>query len=218
MNLARITSLLLVSAALFASCNTPEITWREGKAADGEATHTIVVKNARRLSGNDWQIFCSQMPVGAKTLEGSDAHFEEYQANLHRITPLPSIGRRDSLVIRYQSSPLKRHSWAPEGFTLKKGNNVRELRTTYEFLPLEPDGDKWWDYNHSLCVSPVPFNSIVPAIKNTHCENPPVGWYRISISDGQPVIEANDADGHYYGKITLERLRENLHGAELPDM
>ena len=89
MNLARITSLLLVSAALFASCNTPEITWREGKAADGEATHTIVVKNARRLSGNDWQIFCSQMPVGAKTLEGSDAHFEEYQANLHRITSLP---------------------------------------------------------------------------------------------------------------------------------
>ena len=218
MNLARITSLLLVSAALFASCNTPEITWREGEAADGKATHTIVVKNARRLSGNDWQIFCSQMPVGAKTIEGSDAHFEEFQANLHRITPLPSIGRRDSLVIRYQSSPLKRHSWAPEGFTLKKGNKVRELRTHYEFLPLEPDGDKWWDYNHSLCVSPVPFNSIVPAIKNTHCENPPVGWYRILVSDGQPVIEANDADGHYYGKITLERLRENLHGAELPDM
>ena len=217
MNLARITSLLLVSAALFASCNTPEITWREGEAADGNATHTIVIKNARSLSGSDWQIFCSQMPVGARTLEGSDAHFEEFQANLHRITPTCDA-RKDSLVIRYESSPLKRHSWAPEGFTLKKGNKVRELRTHYEFLPLEPDGDKWWDYNHSLCVSPVPFNSIVPAIKNRHCENHPVGWYRISVSDGQPVIEANDAEGHYYGEITLERLRENLHGAELPDM
>lgn len=38
-------------------------------------------------------------------------------------------------------------------------------------------------------MSPVPFNIIVPAIKNRHCENHPVGWYRISVSDGQPLTE-----------------------------
>ena len=218
MNLVRTTSLLFVSTALLASCtSSPEIIWREGTPSDGKATHTIVIKNARSLKGDNWQIFCSQMPVGAKTIEGSDATFEEIQANLHRISPLSS-GKHDSLVIHYQSIPLKRHSWAPEGFTLKIGKKITELRTSYEFLPLEPDGYKWWEYNHSLLVSPVLFNNIIPSIKGGHCDNRPNGWYKIVVENGKATIEANDEDGGYYGNITLERLHENLHGEQLPDM
>ncbi len=219
MNLARII-LPLASTALLcvACCSSPEVIWKEGETlSDGKAIHTITVRGTRALRGKDWAIWCSQMPIGVKTIKGSDAVYEPVQANLYRITPLPTGTAGDSLVIRYESDPLKRHSWAPEGFSLQKGTAVKKLSCRYEFLPLAPDGDKWMEYNHSLTVSKTSSLDIIPSLKNRSCTARPEGWYKISISDGIPDIEANDADGQFYAEVTLKRIKENLDGKPLPD-
>ncbi len=217
MNLVRITP-LLASLCLLISCNsTPEIVWHEGKVQpDGSATHTITIHGVRDL-GTDWTIWCSQMPIDVTTLDGSDARYEPVQGNLYRLIPVGKTKGR-SLTVRYESSPLKRHSWAPEGFTLQKGKDISKLKTRYEFLPLSPDGDKWWEYNHSLDVLPVKATDIIPGIKNTSSQTKPAGWYRITISNGIASIEANDPDGQYYAEVTLARIRENLDGRPLEDM
>ena len=217
MNSVRIIP-LLASLCLLISCNsTPEIVWHEGEVQpDGSAVHTITVRGARHL-GTDWTIWCSQMPIGVTTLDGSDAIYEPFQGNLYRLVPAGKATGK-TLTVRYSSDPLKRHSWAPEGFTLQKGKHVSKLKTSYEFLPLAPDGDKWWDYNHSLTVSPVKATDIIPGIKNSSPQTRPAGWYKITVSDGNASIEANDPDGQHYAEVTLDRLRENLGGKPLEDM
>lgn len=219
MNLVRIIPLLVSAPLLISSCSsTPEIIWKEGAPLNsGNAVHTIVIKKARSLKSSDWAIWCSQMPISVKTLEGSDALYGPVQANLYRITPLSADATGDSLIIRYESDPLKRHSWAPEGFSLQEGTSVKKLSCRYEFLPLEPDGDKWKDYNHSITVSKTSPLDIIPSIKNCVSTTRPEGWYRISISGGKPTIEANDPDGQFYAETTLMRIKENLHGKSLPD-
>ncbi len=218
MNSARIIP-LLASCILIAACSaSPEIIWREGEAqSDGKAIHSITIRGTRALRGEDWTIWCSQMPIGVRTIEGSDALYEPFQANLYRIIPADSRCEGDFLTIRYESDALKRHSWAPEGFTLQKGVKVKALKTDYEFLPLAPDGDKWIEYNRSLEVSPVGAFDMVPSLKKGVCSSRPLGWYRITIQDGVPAIEAEDPDGEHYAQVTLARIRENLHGGALPD-
>ncbi len=217
MNLVRITP-LLASFYLLAACNTtPEIIWQEGEIQpNGKAIHTITIHGTRQL-GTDWTIWCSQMPIDVNTLDGSAAIYEPVQGNLYHLIPTGGIYKK-SLIVKYESDPLKRHSWAPEGFTLQKGEHVSKLKTSYKFLPLTPDGDKWWEYNHSLTVSPAKVTDIIPSIKNTSPLTKPTGWYKITVTGGNATIEANDPDGQYYAEITLNRIRENLDGRPLEDM
>ena len=120
MNLAQTIYRCSIIAIILATTScTPkvEILWSEGEIGEnGNAVHCISIKNAEHLP-ESWTIWCSQMPVGVKTLPGSDAEIIEYQANLHKISPL-SKEKKSRLEIRYESAALKRHSWAPEGFTL----------------------------------------------------------------------------------------------------
>lgn len=218
MNLVQIISRLgrlgLVTFCVAACSGQPRIEWIEGEPDDkGSAVHTIVVKDAAALKG-DWTIWVSQFPSGVRTLEGSDADYSEIQANVHKITPLTS-GAKD-LTIRYRSSRLKRWSWAPEGFTLQQGDKLTKLKTEYKFLPLTQK-----DLDTEKCTveatKPQGF-AMLPTPKKRRCpyEVKPIGWYRIKV-DKDITIESNEADGNFYAKQTLERLKD-YYGERLPKM
>lgn len=214
---------------LVVSCTSskPEILWVEGAEQDGLAIHEIRIQNARSLPQN-WVIWFSQMPAGMESVEGSDAFVERYQGNLCRI--IPSGTCRDTLVVRYSSNPLVRRSWAPEGFVLQdldsKSVTGTPLDVKYDFLPMEPDGRQWYDYNEKLAAHPVKLYDIIPAPKHVctitsqdSCpsvsslypfKDKPEGWYRLMIDqDGKVAIESEDKDGDFYANITLEHLRNN---------
>ncbi len=219
---ASLTRYVLV-AILAVSCaaEAPEIRWEEGASLNGECIHRIVILNASSLP-EDWTIWFSQMPANVEVLSGSDAEMSAVQGNLYKIIPLEQRCDSDSLVISYKSSPLKRHSWAPEGFVLQDMNSYSitgaPLKAKYEFLPLESDGREWYDYNASLKVSPVDVCDIVPMPKHIGRtpfadaleKDRPHGWYRLSIdADGNVRTSAEDADGKFYAGITLAKLLRN---------
>lgn len=219
MNLARLTRLLaksVISAALITACNPePSVRWIEGAAdADGKAVHTIEIAGASSLPA-EWTVWFSMFPEGVSAAQGSDAALEEYQANLHRITPAGAV-KKDTLRIKYQASALKRHSWAPEGFVLQTGRGTRTLRADYQFLPLDPDGDRWTEYNLKHSVSATAENLLIPIPKNRVATERPAGWYRLTIGDSV-TIEAEDPDGQYYAEQTLAQLRSN-YGGDVPAM
>lgn len=195
----------------------PLITWIEGVPQGNQAVHTIMITNASAL-GQDWAIYCSQMPTGVKTLEGSDADIIEYQANLHRITPVQSEIIKDTLIVRYSAQKLRRRSWAPEGFVLKTMKTHSRLKTEYEYLPLEADGDRWFAYNEGHKIpSEVEKSAIIPTPKNRACEDRPQGWYKVIVTEsGEEKIEAEDEDGRFYAGTTLNLLRENYAPDRIP--
>ena len=209
----------IIAIILATTSCTPkvEILWSEGEIGEnGNAVHCISIKNAEHLP-ESWAIWCSQMPVGVKTLPGSDAEIIEYQANLHKISPL-SKEKKSRLEIRYESAALKRHSWAPEGFTLQEGRKLTALNCEYDFLPLPSDGQKWYEYNASFSLTQPNQASIIPLPKYRTCpfEIKPQGWYRIEVADSVKILSL-DEDGAYYAQNTLDLLRENYEG-DIPPM
>lgn len=224
-------SALAFIAAISCTSSTPEIRWTEGSPGeDGRSIHRLVITNAGRLP-EDWSIWFSQMQIGADVLEGSDATIEVYNGSLHRIRPVAGSGK-DSLVILYKAAPLKRRSWAPEGFVLQDMESPSitgtPLKTGYTFLPLEPDGKIWQDYNASLKVRDVKPYETIPAVKKIESfpfaltsGTKPQGWYAISIdSDGKTSFISEDEDGSVYAEATLSQLQstgEPLHDIYIED-
>ena len=224
-------SALAFIAAVSCTVSAPEIRWAEGAAgADGRSIHRLVITNADNLP-EDWSIWFSQMQIGADVLEGSNATIEVFNGSLHRIRPIGETGK-DSLVIVYRAAPLKRRSWAPEGFVLQDMESPSitgtPLKAEYTFLPLEPDGKMWQDYNKSLEVRDVKPYETIPAVKNIR-EMPfaltsgtkPHGWYAISIDgEGKTSFISEDEDGSVYAEATLSQLRstgEPLHNIYIED-
>lgn len=231
MKITLLSGLSALVAVAAVSCSAPEIRWTEGAAdEDGRSIHRLVITNAGRLP-KDWSIWFSQMQIGAEVLEGSDAAVEVYNGSLHRIRPLSGSGK-DSLVILYRAEPLKRRSWAPEGFVLQdmKSPSITgtPLKAEYTFLPLEPDGKMWQDYNASLKVRDVKPYETIPAVKKIG-QKPfaltagakPQGWYAVSIDgDGNISSLSEDGDGKVYAEATLSQLRstgEPLHDIYIED-
>lgn len=217
--------LLTLCISCFYACgdsignNLPSIKWIEGESVDGESVHTVMITNASALE-EDWIIYCAQFPVGVRTLDGSDAVMEQFNASMHTITPVEGSGGKDTLFVHYASSRLHRRSWAPEGFVLKKGENTWKLPAEYEFLPLVADGDRWFSYNQAHAVpSDISRTAIVPTPKNRVCTDRPNGWYRLIIADdGEELIESQDEDGAFYAKTTLDILRGRFYPDRIPAM
>ena len=131
------------------------------------------------------------------------------------------------LVIRYTDRPLQRHCWAPEGFAIEQNGKVVALDAEFEFLPSEVIPDfpynhvktEVWDMIPSLksvtpaegttTVTQMPEVEIVPSCK--------AGWYKI-VLDGECKVQAADEDGAQYAKVTLENLKRNAGGNELPNL
>ncbi len=141
------------------------------------------------------------------------------------MTPYERTGK--DLVVQYADSPLQRHCWAPEGFVLEYNGKVTELEAEYVFLPSERIPDfpynqietQVWDMIPSLKkVEPAEGVTVVEAMPEvTFVESQMPGWYRITL-DGNCKVEAADEDGAFYAKVTIDNLRRNAGGNELPNL
>ena len=219
--------LFVLTGLLFlAGCaEDARVIWTEGETdpATGKAIHTLTVVNAPE--GTDWKIWLSSNHISAGTVEGTEGEIALHHGCWYAMTPYEHEGK--DLVVRYTDSPLQRHSWAPEGFSLEHDGKVIELDAEYVFLPSERIPDfpynqvetNIWDMIPSLKkVEPSEGVTVVNAMPQvTYVSSERPGWYRITI-DGECKVEAADEDGAFYAEVTLDNLRRNAGGNELPNM
>lgn len=200
--------------------------WTEGGSdpQTGKTVHTMEILNAP--AGTDWAIWLSSNHINVgEEVEGSEGSVSWHHGCWYKMTPKVHEGK--SLVVKYYDSPLQRHCWAPEGFALEHDGKVVELDVEYRFLPSERIPDfpyakvetDVWDMIPSLkSVTPSEGTTVVetvPAALIVSCDRS--GWYRITL-DGTCKVEAADADGAQYAKVTLENMIRNAGSTELPNV
>ena len=201
------------------------VVWTEGEVnpETGLASHTLVVKNAPE--GLDWSVWMASNYIEPGFVEGSEGTIELFGGCLYRMTPVSRSGK--DLTVKYTDAPLQRHSWAPEGLALEHDSKVKELDVRYEFLPSEPVPDFPYDQVDVNVWDMIPsLKSVVPAEGVTLVEQMPqvefvdsdkAGWYRI-VLDGVCKVQASDEDGAWYAQVTLDNLKRNAGGNQLPNM
>ncbi len=222
----RQTICLIASVVFLAGCaDKVSIVWTEGETdpETGRAVQTLTVLNAP--DGVDWALWLTSNHIDPGTVEGTEGTIGLFHGCLYKMTPLAREGK--DLVVKYTDRPLQRHCWAPEGFALEHDGKVAALDVKYEFLPSESIPDfpysqvdvEVWDMVPSL-------KSVIPGEGVTLVEDMPevefvgphkAGWYRI-VLDGTCKVQAADEDGAWYAKVTLDNLRRNAGGNELPNL
>ena len=217
----------LIFGLLFTvSCaNKPSVVWTEGETdpETGLAVHTLTVLNAPE--GTDWTLWRTSNHITPGKLVDAEGSIELFHGCYYKVSPMEREGK--DLVIRYTDRPLQRHCWAPEGFAIEQDGKVVALDAEFEFLPSEVIPDfpynhvktEVWDMIPSLksvtpaegttTVAQMPEVEIVPSCK--------AGWYKI-VLDGECKVQAADEDGAQYAKVTLENLKRNAGGNELPNL
>ena len=217
----------LIFGLLFTvSCaNKPSVVWTEGETdpETGLAVHTLTVLNAPE--GTDWTLWLTSNHITPGKLVDAEGSIELFHGCYYKVAPMEREGK--DLVIRYTDRPLQRHCWAPEGFAIEQDGKVVALDAEFEFLPSEVIPDfpynhvktEVWDMIPSLksvtpaegttTVTQMPEVEIVPSCK--------AGWYKI-VLDGECKVQAADEDGAQYAKVTLENLKRNAGGNELPNL
>ena len=218
-------ALVLLAAVLLSSCCAkPSVVWTEGDTdpETGRTFHTLKIVNAPE--GTDWKLWLTSNHIRSSVSEGGE--ITPFHGCLYQLTPHAREGK--DLVVRYNDSPLQRHCWAPEGFTLEYKGKFTPLKAEYEFLPSENIPDfpynqvetKVWDMIPSLKqVVPAEGTTVVVALPEAVmvADAPKAGWYRITL-DGACRIEAADADGAFYAQVTLENMKRNAGSDELPNL
>lgn len=219
--------MFLLSGLFFlAGCKDDvRVIWTEGEAdpVTGKAVHTLTVVNAPE--GTDWKVWLASNHISGGKVEGSEGEIALHHGCWYAVTPYERTGK--DLVVLYADSPLQRHSWAPEGFALEHNGEVKELEVEYVFLPSERIPDfpynqietQVWDMIPSLKkVEPSEGVTVVEAIPQVDfVGSSKPGWYRITL-DGECKVEAADEDGAFYAQVTLENLKRNAGGNELPNL
>lgn len=217
----------LIFGLLFTvSCaNKPSVVWTEGETdpETGLAVHTLTVLNAPE--GTDWTLWLTSNHITPGKLVDAEGSIELFHGCYYKVAPMEREGK--DLVIRYTDRPLQRHCWASEGFAIEQNGKVVALDAEFEFLPSEVIPDfpynhvktEVWDMIPSLksvtpaegttTVAQMPEVEIVPSCK--------AGWYKI-VLDGECKVQAADEDGAQYAKVTLENLKRNAGGNELPNL
>lgn len=218
-------ALLFLCAAFSCSCTETSIIWSEGEAnlETGRAVHHITILNPP--SGDDWCVWFADNHIEPVIMEGSDAVITRFNGCMYRIIPNSSHGKK-RMDVYYEEKPLPRHCWAPDGFSIQKGNHTAQLQTRYEYLPA--DRYNAFDYTpQQLGVF-----DMIPALKKCTVTDgvtvvgdypspvlavgKPAGWYRI-VMDGTLAIEASDEDGAYYAGVTLDNIRRNAGSDTIPN-
>ena len=201
---------------LIAACTrVPTAEWTEGQIeSDGQALHTLVLKDVPKGS----RVWFQELFDGKTFVEGPKMN--HYQGTSWYID-IPTSG---TVTLKYYDRPLPRHSWAPEGFILQqKGKPDVPMKAVYHFLEQPEIADSLDGFICHYEVQPV---DIIPQVKRVQYgtepmevfENHPAGWYRITIGeDGNPKVEADDEDGAFYAKVTLEKLPRPLKPMTIED-
>lgn len=217
---------LSVLSCLTGCADKVSIVWTEGETdtATGNAVHTLVVKNAPE--GTDWALWMTSNHIYVgEDLEGAEGSISLHHGCWYRMTPKEREGK--DLVLKYTDRPLQRHCWAPEGFVLEHKGKAVALDAEYVFLPVERIPDfpydqvetKVWDMIPSLKTA-VPSEGTTVVAEMPEAEivaSDKAGWYRITL-DGTCKVEAADAEGAQYAKVTLGNMIRNAGGNELPNL
>lgn len=222
------SSVFFICCMLLSSCHSDKtsIVWTEGETdpETGLAVHELKVINAP--AGTDWALWLTSNHIYVgDDMEGAEGSISLHHGCWYRMTPKEHNG--SDLVVRYTDRPLQRHCWAPEGFALEHDGKTIALDAEYVFLLSERIPDfaynqvetHVWDMIPSLKnvdvsegttrLETLPETQIVPSDK--------AGWYRITL-DGACKVEASDADGAQYAKVTLANLKRNAGGNEIQNM
>ena len=225
--LLKAASVLSVLSCLAGCAADNEISavWTEGKTdpETGRAVHTLTIINAPE--GTDWAVWMTSNHIDSGMADGTEGTVELFHGCLYKMTPMERKGK--DLIVRYTDRPLQRHCWAPEGIALEQNGKVTPLNVKYEFLPSENIPDfpynqvetKVWDMIPSLKnVTPAEGVTIVEDMPQVEfVDSDKAGWYRI-VLDGTCSVQASDEDGSWYAQVTLENLKRNAGGNEIPNM
>lgn len=208
-----------------AADNEISAVWTEGETdpETGRAVHTLTIINAPE--GTDWAVWMTSNHIDSGMADGTEGVVELFHGCLYKMTPMERNGK--DLIVRYTDRPLQRHCWAPEGIALEQNGKVTPLNVKYEFLPSENIPDfpynqvetKVWDMIPSLKnVTPAEGVTIVEDMPQVEfVDSDKAGWYRI-VLDGTCSVQASDEDGAWYAQVTLENLKRNAGGNEIPNM
>lgn len=220
------TMIAAMAITAFASCTKPtSVIWTEG-ATDpqtGKATHRFTVLNPP--SGTDWCIWFNQFRATGSETESSQGKLEYVRGSLYRL--VPTVASKDSLVIEFVTSPLRKHALAPEAFTLDiKGKKPSYIDFKHVFQPFE-EVERFTYSKVALGVEDMipQLKSVVKAegstvigeVKPEIIGGHAPGWYRI-VLDGAAKVQANDEDGAFYAQVTIDNLKRNAGGNTIPNM
>ncbi|MBR3427509.1 MAG: family 20 glycosylhydrolase [Bacteroidales bacterium] len=204
--------LLLIVAACG---HKPSADWTEGAAEpDERALHTLVLHDVPEGS----RVWFQELFNGKTSVEGPT--MKHYQGTTWYID-IPESG---AVTLKYYGRPLPRHSWAPEAFILQqKGRADTPMEVRYHFLeyPKTEKDEGCFAGNYELLPA-----DIIPQVKRVSygteplelLETHPAGWYSITIGeDGEPKVNADDADGAFYAQTTLAKLPRPLQPMTIED-
>lgn len=225
--LLKAASVLAVLSCLAGCAADNEISavWTEGETdpETGRAVHTLTIINAPE--GTDWAVWMTSNHIDSGMADGTEGTVELFHGCLYKMTPMERKG--EDLIVRYTDRPLQRHCWAPEGIALEQNGKVTPLNVKYEFLPSENIPDfpynqvetEVWDMIPSLKnVTPAEGVTVVEYMPRVEfVDSDKAGWYRI-VLDGTCSVQASDEDGAWYAQVTLENLKRNAGGNEIPNM
>lgn len=219
--------LTLLLATAFSACSAaPKVIWTEGETLENEkgyAIHRLVIENAP--AGDSWKMWFLQFRTPVEIQEGSNADINLVAGTLYVLTPHSQHG--DTIVVNYKSKALVQQNRAPEGFILQTADGEKTpVQLTYNFLPV--DEVRSFEYNpvetmvYDMVpalkkVEPLEGSTKFTEVKWQNADAPVHAWYRITI-DGEITVESGDGDGAYYASVTMENLKRNAHGKELPNM
>ena len=213
---------------IFAGCaadNEISAVWTEGETdpETGRAVHTLTIINAPE--GTDWAVWMTSNHIDSGMADGTEGVVELFHGCLYKMTPMERKGK--DLIVKYTDRPLQRHCWAPEGIALEQDGKVTPLNVKYEFLPSENIPDFPYNQVETEVWDMIPsLKNVTPAEGVTVVEDMPQvefvdsdksGWYRI-VLDGTCSVQASDEDGAWYAQVTLENLKRNAGGNEIPNM
>ena len=211
---------------VFAGCaDEVSVVWTEGETdpETGRAVQTLTVLDAPE--GTDWTIWLTSNHIDSGMVEGTEGTVELFHGCLYKVTPLSRKGK--DLIVKYSDRPLQRHCWAPEGFVLECNGKVIPLNAKYEFLPSVDIPDfpynqvetEVWDMipslKHVTSSDGVTVVDQMPQVEFVDSDR--AGWYRI-VLDGTCRVQASDEDGAWYAQVTLDNLKRNAGGDEIPNM
>lgn len=211
---------------VFAGCaDEVSVVWTEGETdpETGRAVQTLTVLDAPE--GTDWAVWLTSNHIDSGMVEGTEGTVELFHGCLYKVTPLSRKGK--DLIVKYSDRPLQRHCWAPEGFVLECNGKVIPLNAKYEFLPSVDIPDfpynqvetEVWDMipslKHVTSSDGVTVVDQMPQVEFVDSDR--AGWYRI-VLDGTCRVQASDEDGAWYAQVTLDNLKRNVGGDEIPNM
>jgi len=219
--------LLFIAYAFCVSCTAPcHIVWTEGPTdpETGRAAHVLTIQNPP--AGTDWTIWFSQFRTPVTMEEGAPGSIEHISGTLYRVVPAADTQGAE-MVLNYQARPLVNQCRAPEGFFLqRKGGKPVPVEAEYRFLPAEAVPVFGYTHVETGVYDLIPRLkevktlggetelSATPTVTLLDGQRP--GWYRLTLADGEVRIEAADEDGACYARTTLDRLRRNAQGAQVP--